>query len=96
MTMRARVMAVIGVLTLASASPALAQRSVTDVLSFLLTNQSIVTSDAAQDEAAAAATRDTIARFLLLELATVPTISSSTGFIYRMDRDLGGTASGPA
>ena len=92
MTMRARVMAVIGVLTLASASPALAQRSVTDVLSFLLTNQSIVTSDAAQDEAAAAATRDTIARFLLLELATVPTISSSTGFIYRMDRDLGGTA----
>ena len=92
MTMRGRVIAVIGVFTLCSAAPALAQRSVTDVLSFLLTNQSIVTSDAAQDEAAAAATRDTIARFLLLELATVPTISSSTGFIYRMDRDLGGTA----
>src|SRR5678815_6188824 len=47
MTMHARVMVVIGVLTLAGASPALAQRSVTDVLSFLLTNQSIVTSDAA-------------------------------------------------
>jgi hypothetical protein len=71
--------------------PALAQRSVTDVLSFLLTNRSIPTDDAAQDEAAAAATRDTISRFLLLELATLPALSSSTGFIYRMDRDLGGT-----
>ena len=71
--------------------PALAQRSVTDVLSFLLTNQSIPTNDAALDAAAAAATRDTISRFLLLELATLPTLSSSTGFIYRMDRDLGGT-----
>jgi hypothetical protein len=71
--------------------PALAQRSVTDVLSFLLTNRSIAPGDAAQDEAAAAATRDTISRFLLVELATLPTLSSSTGFIYRMDRDLGGT-----
>ena len=71
--------------------PALAQRSVPDVLSFLLTNRSIPTDDAALDHAAAEATRDTIARFLLLELATLPTISSSTGFIYRMDRDLGGT-----
>jgi hypothetical protein len=74
-------------------APALAQeRSVTDVLSFLLTNRSIATADAAQDEAAAAATRDTISRLLLLDLATVPTLSSSTGFVYRMDRDLGGTA----
>jgi hypothetical protein len=72
-------------------SPVLAQQSVTDVLSFLLTNRSIPTGDAGQDEAAAAATRDTISRFLLVELATLPTLSSSTGFIYRMDRDLGGT-----
>ena len=78
------------VLLLAAPAPALAQRSVTDVLSFLLTNRSIPTDDAAQDEAAAAATRDTISRFLLLELATLPTLSSSTGFVYRMDRDLGG------
>jgi hypothetical protein len=74
-----------------SATPAHAQRTVADVLSFLLTNRSIPTADAAQDEAAAAATRDTISRLLLLELATLPTVSSSTGFIYRMDRDLGGT-----
>jgi hypothetical protein len=89
--MTMRVIAVIGLFTLGSAPPALAQRSVTDVLSFLLTNRSIATEDAARDEAAAAATGDTIARFLLLELATLPTISSSTGFVYRMDRDLGGT-----
>lgn len=78
-------------LVISAPTPALAQRSVTDVLSFLLTNRSIATGDAEQDEAAAAATRDTISRFLLVELATLPTLSSSTGFIYRMDRDLGGT-----
>jgi hypothetical protein len=78
-------------LVISAPAPALAQRSVTDVLSFLLTNRSIATGDQAQDEAAAAATRDTISRFLLVELATLPTLSSSTGFIYRMDRDLGGT-----
>ena len=85
---------VFAIAALAAAPPAaLAQdRSVTDVLSSLLTNRSIATADAAQDEAAAAATRDTISRLLLLELATVPTLSSSTGFVYRMDRDLGGTA----
>ena len=78
-------------LAISAPDPAFAQRSVTDVLSFLLTNRSIATGDAAQDEAAAAATRDTISRFLLVELATLPTLSSSTGFVYRMDRDLGGT-----
>ena len=83
--------AVLAVLILiAAATPSYAQ-SVTDVLSFLLTNRSIATDDPARDEAAAVATRDTISRFLLLELATLPTISSSTGFIYQMDRDLGGT-----
>lgn len=90
---RVRLAAALGVLcaTVISPRPALAQRSVTDVLSFLLTNRSIPTDNTALDEAAAAATRDTISRLLLLELATLPTLSSSTGFIYRMDRDLGGT-----
>jgi hypothetical protein len=81
----------LAMLALSIPQPAFAQQSVTDILSFLLTNRSITTDDAARDEAAAAATRDTIARFLLLELATLPTVSSSTGFSYRMDRDLGGT-----
>ena len=81
------------VLTIALGAPAsaLAQRSVTDVLSFLLTNRSIATADPAQDEAAAEATRDTLSRFLRVELSTLPTLSSSTGFVYRMDENLGGT-----
>lgn len=92
MTRRFRLVVAIGLLLAISAPPpALAQRSVTDVLSFLLTNRSIATDDAAQDEAAAAATRDTISQFLLVELATLPTLSSTTGFIYRMDENLGGT-----
>ena len=90
---RVRLVVALGVVsaTLMAPRPVLAQRSVTDVLSFLLTNRSIPTDNPALDEAAAAATRDTISRFLLLELATLPALSSSTGFIYRMDRDLGGT-----
>jgi len=91
MTRRVPVITMSVLILLISTTPAAAQRSVTDVLSFLLTNRSIATGDPAQDEAAAAATRDTISRLLLLELATLPTISSSTGFVYRMDRDLGGT-----
>ena len=88
---RMRAAVAIGLLmTVAAPRSASAQRSVTDVLSFLLTNRSIATNDPSRDEAAAAATRDTISRFLLLELATLPTLSSSTGFIYRMDSDLGG------
>ena len=69
---------------------ALAQQSVTSVLSFLLTNRSIATGNPDADEAAAAATRDTISQLLLLELTTMPTLSSSAGFTYRVDRDLGG------
>ncbi len=88
---RASVIAMSGLFLVLGAGPAAAQRTVTDVLSFLLINRSIATGDTAQDEAAAAATRDTISRLLLLELATLPTVSSSTGFVYRMDRDLGGT-----
>ena len=65
-------------------------QTVTDILSFLLTNRSIPTADAALDEAAAAATRDAITQFLLLEVSTVPSLSSSTGFIYRVDPELGG------
>jgi hypothetical protein len=66
-----------------------AQQSVTDVLTFLLTNRSIPTGDFVRDEQAAVATRDILARFLALELATVPVSSSSSGFTYRLDPALG-------
>jgi len=59
------------------------------VLSFLLTNQSVVTGDSIQDQAAAAATRDTIARALLVDIATMPQGSSSGGFTYQFNPALG-------
>jgi hypothetical protein len=69
--------------------PASAQESMTDVLTFLLTNRSIPTGDFVRDEQAAVATRDTLARFLTLELGTVPVSPSSAGFTYRLDPTLG-------
>ena len=71
------------------AAPAAAQQTVSEVLSFLLTNRSIPTGDFVQDARAAAATRDTIATFLLVELASLPVTSSSSAFTYRLDPDLG-------
>jgi hypothetical protein len=73
--------------------PAAAQqpKTVSDVLSFLLTNTSefISTGDFVHDQQAAAATRDTISGFLLLELATLPISSSPGGFTYRLNPTLG-------
>jgi hypothetical protein len=69
--------------------PASAQESMTDVLTFLLTNRSIPTGDFVRDEQAAIAARDTLARFLTLEQATVPVSPSSAGFTYRLDPTLG-------
>jgi hypothetical protein len=61
----------------------------TDVLTFLLTNRSIPTGDFVRDEQAAADTRDVFARFLTLELATIPVSSPAGGFTYRLDPGLG-------
>ena len=72
-----------------SAAPAAAQQTAIDVLSFLLTNRSIPTGDFVQDARAAAATRDAISTFLLLELATLPVASSASAFTYRFDSALG-------
>lgn len=60
-----------------------------DVLSFLLTNQAVRTGDIERDAAATAATRDTISRALLIELATLPISTSSSGFTYLFNADLG-------
>ena len=77
----------------AVASPAAAQQtqSIGEVLSFLLTNRSIITDDFPRDEAAALATRDAIGRALQIELATLPISSSSGGFTYRFNPTLGTT-----
>lgn len=71
-----------------AARPASAQQTITDILSFLVTNRSIATDDFVRDEQAALATRDTIANLLVLELATLPS-SSTAGFTYRLDPALG-------
>lgn len=70
-------------------SPAFAQQSVSDVLSFLVTNETVVTSDFAKDREAAAATRDTVFGFLQVELAALPISSSSGGFIYKLNPTIG-------
>jgi len=73
---------------LASAMPAAAQ-SVSDVLTFLVTNQSVQTGSVERDRAAAQATSDTISRALLANLATLPVPTSSGAFVYRLNQDLG-------
>src|SRR5262245_64192477 len=78
----------IAVVLLAAVRTANAQQSLSDVLSFLGTNRSIPTGDFVRDEQAAIATRDTISKLLVLELATLPS-SSGGGFTYRLDPALG-------
>jgi hypothetical protein len=81
----------------ALASPASAQRSsqpqgpqtVGDIVDFLLTNQAVQTGDFERDRAAAEAARDAVARALLVNLASVPLVSSSSGFLYRLNPALG-------
>ena len=73
----------------ASAQQTSAQQTPADVISFLVTNQSVQTGDFQKDQAAAAATRDTMARALQVSLATVPIASSSSGFVYRLDPEIG-------
>ena len=70
-------------------SPVFAQQSVSDVLSFLVTNETVVTSDFVKDREAAAATRDTVFGFLQVELGTLPISSSSGGFIYKLNPTIG-------
>lgn len=65
------------------------QTTVGDVLSFLVTNQAVPTNDFVRDQQAAEATRDTIARALLVELATLPMTASSGGFSFRFNPALG-------
>jgi hypothetical protein len=74
-----------------SARPAHAQQSLINVLSFLLVNRTVSTGDFERDQAAAAAARDAVVEFLQTELATLPTNSPASGFLYRLDPDIGAT-----
>ena len=81
--------AIVGISIAVTAAPAAAQETPLDVISFLVTNQSVQTGDFQKDRAAAEATRDTIARALQVNLATSPIATSSSGFVYRLDPELG-------
>jgi len=76
-------------LLIATASPVLAQQSLSDVLSFLLTNQAVSTGDFMRDAEATRATRDTFTQLVLSEVTTLPLSSSSAGFAYRFNPGLG-------
>jgi hypothetical protein len=64
-------------------------QSLSDVLTFLVTNQGVQTGSADRDRAAAQATSETISRALLADLATLPVATSSSGFLYRLNPELG-------
>src|SRR5262249_55900856 len=74
---------------IAAGTQSAAAQSVSEVLTFLMTNQSVSTGNRAEDRAAALATSATISRALLANLATLPVTASSGGFVYRMNPALG-------
>ena len=69
--------------------PLAAQGTVNDVVGFLVTNQAVATGDFQKDRAAADAARDAIAKSLLLDLTSVPLATASSGFLYRLNPELG-------
>jgi hypothetical protein len=71
------------------AGHAQAQQTVSEVLTFLVTNQTVQTGNFQRDQAAAQATSDTISRALLANLATLPVTASSGAFVYRLNPELG-------
>jgi hypothetical protein len=87
--MAKRYLALTTLVWLIAAPHASAQETVGDILSFLVTNQAVQTGDFERDRAAAEAARDTITRALLINLASVPLASSSSGFLYRLNPQLG-------
>lgn len=60
-----------------------------DVLTFLLTNQAVVTDDLVRDRSAALSTRDALVNAVTVALASLPLTSSSGGFAYRFNSELG-------
>lgn len=71
------------------ASTAAAQDTLRDAVRFLMTNQAVQTGDFERDRAAAEAAHETISRALLINLTTAPIGTSSGGFLYRLNPELG-------
>src|SRR4051794_26452519 len=92
MTPSRYLLTLVAVSILLAPSPSGAQtqgQSATDIVGFLMLNQAVPTSDIARDRAAADAVRQTIVNALLVNLASVPLSTSSGGFVYRFNEQLG-------
>jgi hypothetical protein len=74
---------------LLTSTAAAAQDTLRDTLTFLMTNQGVRTSDFERDRAAAEAASETMQRALLVNLASAPIATSSGGFLYRLNPELG-------
>lgn len=64
-------------------------QTVSDVLTFLIINQGVETGSVERDREAALAASATISRALLVNLATLTVPTSSSGFVYRLNPELG-------
>jgi hypothetical protein len=86
---RSFALALLVAVNLSIANSAAAQGTVNDVIGFLVTNQRVQTGDFQKDQAAAQAARVAIARALLIDLTSVPLATASSGFLYRLNPELG-------
>jgi hypothetical protein len=86
MTLRTSLLCLAALVVMAAEARA---QTMTQVLTFLLTNRSIVTDDFTRDTEAALTTGQTIGQMLQLELGAVPLASSASGFTYRFNPSLG-------
>ena len=90
MMMTVRQRTAVAALTAALSGPSAASaQTLGDVLTFLVTNQSVPTGSVERDRAAALAASETISRALQANLATLPVASSSGAFVYRLNPELG-------
>ena len=82
--------AIVALIAAALGAPATAgAQTLGDVLTFLVTNQSVPTGSIERDRDAALAASETISRALRANLATLPVASSSGAFVYRLNPELG-------
>jgi hypothetical protein len=83
------VVAILLVLLAAVTASAQERDTLREAVTFLMTNQAVQTGDFQRDRAAAEAARDTVARSLLINLTSAPIGTSSGGFLYRLNPELG-------
>jgi len=66
-----------------------AQSTVPEIVDFLMTRRQLVSDDFERDRAAADAASDALTRALVVSLTSVPIATSSGGFVYRLNPELG-------